>query len=88
MAKVKAICEIVRPGEVIAPGTVFSSKDDELETLMKFGAVQLLDDKDDEPAVDATAEKDAAAEKPAAVKKGAKGKQVAEKVAADENDGI
>lgn len=40
MAKVIAIFEIIRPGEVIPPGKSFTSTGEELDTLTKIGAVR------------------------------------------------
>lgn len=40
MAKVIAVHEIVRPGEVIKPGTRFTSTGEELEQLKAAGAIK------------------------------------------------
>lgn len=40
MAKVIAVFEVVRPGETIKPGAVFTATGDDLDYLMKVGAVR------------------------------------------------
>lgn len=48
MAKVTAVFEIVRPGETVQPGTQFTATGEELEYLLKVGAVRKSTKEDDQ----------------------------------------
>lgn len=78
MAKVVAIHEIVRPGEVIKPGKSFNSTGEELAQLKAAGAVKIdTSDAEDAEVKSETSSDDKGTEtaaKPAAQAKGGKAK--------------
>lgn len=71
MAKVIAVFEVVRPGETIKPGAVFTATGDDLDYLMKVGAVR-KPTKEDGNVTELDDETGTGSEKPAAQTEAAK----------------